>query len=398
MILFYLICCEIYSPALKNFSLRSLNSPKIVHIALGSNVGNRFELLQNALHTIYLEIGEINKVSKVYETPAWGFKGNAFLNACIAVSTRFSAEEVLRKLLKIEADAGRVRSDAKTYQNRSLDLDILLFENEVLETKDLVLPHPSMQNRKFVLLPLVDIAADEIHPVFKVSIGKLLQEVQDNSQISAISEKLEIPKNSFHLNKLNYIAVEGNIGAGKTSFSTMVSEDFNAKLILERFKDNPFLPKFYENKERYAFPLEMSFLADRYQQLSDDLAQYDLFKDFVISDYDVFKSLIFAKITLHEDEYALYYKLFHLMYKELVKPDLYIYLYQNTDRLLENIKVRGRDYEQNIQPDYLVEINKSYLNFIKTQTNMKVQIIDISGKDFVNNRADYLSILEEIKA
>ncbi|WP_079722094.1 2-amino-4-hydroxy-6-hydroxymethyldihydropteridine diphosphokinase [Salegentibacter holothuriorum] len=374
-----------------------MNSPKTVHIALGSNVGNRFELLQNALHKIYLEIGEVQQVSQVYETPAWGFEGDAFLNACIAVSTRFSAEEVLRKLLKIEADSGRVRSDAKNYQNRSLDLDILLFEDEVLETIDLIVPHPSMQNRKFVLLPLVDIAAKENHPVFKVSIEKLLKQVEDDSPIKAISERLEVPKKAFNLNKLNYIAVEGNIGAGKTSFSTMISEDFNAKLILERFKDNPFLPKFYEHKERYAFPLEMSFLADRYQQLSDDLAQYDLFKDFVISDYDVFKSLIFAKITLHEDEYALYHKLFHLMYKELVKPDLYIYLYQNTDRLLENIKARGRDYEQNIQPDYLMEINKSYLNFIKTQTNMKVQIIDISGKDFVNNRADYLSILEEIK-
>lgn len=397
MILFYLICCEIYRISFNNFSSVSLNSPKIVHIALGSNVGNRFELLQNALHKIYLEIGEIQQVSQVYETPAWGFEGNAFLNACIAVSTRFSAEEILRKLLKIEADAGRVRSDAKNYQNRSLDLDILLFEDEILETSDLIVPHPAMQNRKFVLLPLADIAAKETHPIFKVSIEKLLKQVEDNSEIKAISGKLEIPKKAFNLNKLNYIAVEGNIGAGKTSFSTMVSEDFNAKLILERFKDNPFLPKFYENKERYAFPLEMSFLADRYQQLSDDLAQYDLFKDFVISDYDVFKSLIFAKITLHEDEYALYHKLFHLMYKELVKPDLYIYLYQNTDRLLENIKARGRDYEQNIQPDYLVEINKSYLNFIKTQTNMKVQIIDISGKDFVNNRADYLSILEEIR-
>ncbi|WP_093304312.1 MULTISPECIES: 2-amino-4-hydroxy-6-hydroxymethyldihydropteridine diphosphokinase [Salegentibacter] len=375
-----------------------MNSPKIVHIALGSNVGNRFELLQNALHKLYLEIGEVQQVSQVYETPAWGFEGNAFLNACIAVSTRFSAEEILRKLLKIEADAGRVRSDAKNYQNRSLDLDILLFEDEILETSDLIVPHPAMQNRKFVLLPLADIAAKEHHPIFQVSIEKLLKRVEDNSEIKAIPEKLEIPKKAFNLNNLNYIAVEGNIGAGKTSFSTMVSEDFNAKLILERFKDNPFLPKFYENKERYAFPLEMSFLADRYQQLSDDLAQYDLFKDFVISDYDVFKSLIFAKITLLEDEYALYHKLFHLMYKELVKPDLYIYLYQNTDRLLENIKARGRDYEQNIQPDYLVEINKSYLNFIKTQTNMKVQIVDISGKDFVNNRLDYLSILEEIKA
>tara|TARA_E500000318_G_scaffold97693_1_gene98584 strand:- start:66 stop:644 length:579 start_codon:yes stop_codon:yes gene_type:complete len=191
--------------------------------------------------------------------------------------------------------------------------------------------------------------------------------------------------------------VEGNIGAGKTSFSTMISQDFNAKLILERFKDNPFLPKFYEDQERYAFSLEMSFLADRYQQLSDDLAQYDLFKDFVISDYDVFKSLIFAKITLEEDEYSLYQKLFHLMYKELVKPDLYIYLYQNTERLLQNIKKRGREYEQNIQPEYLMDINKSYLSFIKSQTNMKVQIIDISELDFVNNRKDYLKLLGEIK-
>lgn len=140
----------------------------------------------------------------------------------------------------------------------------------------------------------------------------------------------------------------------------------------------------------------MSFLADRYQQLSDDLAQYDLFKDFVISDYDVFKSLIFAKITLHDDEYSLYQKLFHLMYKELVKPDLYVYLYQNTERLLENIKKRGREYEQNIEADYLANINRSYLSFIKSQPGLKVKIIDISELDFVKNREDYLSLLQEI--
>ncbi len=184
MILFYLICCEIYRISFNNFSSVSLNSPKIVHIALGSNVGNRFELLQNALHKIYLEIGEVLQVSQIYETPAWGFEGNAFLNACIAVSTRFSAEEILRKLLKIEADAGRVRSDAKNYQNRSLDLDILLFEDEILETTDLIVPHPAMQNRKFVLLPLADIAAKENHPVFKISIEKLLKRVEDNSEKS----------------------------------------------------------------------------------------------------------------------------------------------------------------------------------------------------------------------
>ena len=112
----------------------------------------------------------------------------------------------------------------------------------------------------------------------------------------------------------------------------------------------------------------------------------------------VFKSLIFAKITLQEDEYSLYHKLFNLMYKELVKPDLYIYLYQNTDRLLENIKKRGRDYEQNIKQDYLAEINKSYLTFIKSQPNLNVKIIDISELDFVNERKDYLKLLNEIKA
>ncbi len=384
--------------ALLNFSKFSLEPPKLVYIALGSNLGNRFALLEQGVRRIYREIGAVKAVSKIYETPAWGFEGNAFLNACIAVSSRFSAEKILDKLLQIEDESGRVRSDAKNYQNRSLDLDILMMEDTVITSKKLILPHPHLQKRDFVLLPLNDIAAHEIHPEFKVSIAHLLERLKPFGEINAIEAQLEIPGKKYAFTSCNYIAVEGNIGAGKTSFSTMISQDFNAKLVLERFKDNPFLPKFYENKERYAFPLEMSFLADRYQQLSDDLAQYDLFSDFIISDYDVFKSLIFAKITLQEDEYALYHKLFHLMYKELVKPDLYIYLYQNTDRLLENIKNRGREYEQNIQADYLMQINQSYLSFIKAQTKLKVQVIDISEKDFVNNRKDYLSLLEEIKA
>ncbi|MDN3595346.1 2-amino-4-hydroxy-6-hydroxymethyldihydropteridine diphosphokinase [Zunongwangia endophytica] len=373
-----------------------MKAPKIVHIALGSNEGERFNILQKAIDRIFEEIGSVLQVSSVYETPAWGFSGNAFLNACISVNTRFTSEDVLRKLLAIEADFGRKRNDTGNYQNRCLDLDVLLFEDEVVETEILTLPHPQIQNRRFVLQPLNDIASAEVHPVLKKKIQQLLLEVNDASEISKIDKKLQVPTMNLKFNACNYIAVEGNIGAGKTSFSTMVSQDFNAKLILERFKDNPFLPKFYEDQERYAFSLEMSFLADRYQQLSDDLAQYDLFKDFVISDYDVFKSLIFAKITLAEDEYSLYQKLFHLMYKELVKPDLYIYLYQNTERLLQNIKKRGREYEQNIQPDYLMNINKSYLSFMKSQTNMKVQIIDISELDFVNNRKDYLKLLAEI--
>jgi deoxyadenosine/deoxycytidine kinase len=175
-----------------------------------------------------------------------------------------------------------------------------------------------------------------------------------------------------------------------------MAHDFNAKLILERFADNPFLPKFYEDANRYAFTLEMSFLADRYQQISDDLSQLDLIKDFIVSDYDVFKSLIFSKITLNGDEFNLYRKLFYLMYKDLRKPDLYVYLYQSTAQLQENIKKRGRVYEQNIADEYLEKINTGYLEFLKMQTDFNVKIIDISDKDFIDNRADYLWVLEAI--
>jgi len=369
---------------------------KKYYIALGSNEGNRLQLLQLAIDKVYTEVGDVYQIAQIYETPAWGFEGHSFLNTCIQITSRFSAEQVLEKLLTIETELGRVRTDSNSYNNRHIDLDIILVEDEMIASANLSVPHPEMQNRKFVLAPLADIASKVIHPVLKKSIATLLVETEDISEIKVLTDSLKNPTKTYHFTSCNYIAIEGNIGAGKTSLSTMISEDFNAKLILERFKDNPFLPKFYEDQHRYAFPLEMSFLADRYQQLSDDLAQYDLFADFVVSDYDVFKSLIFAKITLAEDEYALYNKLFGIMYKELVKPDLYVYLYQNTDRLLENIKKRGRDYEQNIQPEYLIEINKSYLAFIKSQTNIRVQIIDISDYDFVNNRAHYLEILDKI--
>jgi deoxyadenosine/deoxycytidine kinase len=141
----------------------------------------------------------------------------------------------------------------------------------------------------------------------------------------------------------------------------------------------------------------MSFLADRYQQLSDDLAQFDLFKDFIVADYHIFKSLIFAKVTLAEDEFRLYKTMFDIIHKEMPKPDLYVYLYQNTEQLLENIKKRGRSYEMQIPAEYLEKINQGYLDFIKTQTNLNVLIIDVSDKDFVNNQEDYIFILDEIE-
>src|SRR5690606_9723710 len=195
-----------------------------------------------------------------------------------------------------------------------------------------------------------------------------------------------------------FMAIEGNIGAGKTTLSKMIAEDFNAKLVLERFADNPFLPKFYEDPSRYAFSLEMSFLADRYQQFMDDTSQFDLFKNFMVSDYDIFKSLIFARVTLGPEEFNLYRKLFNIMYREVKNPEVYLYLYQNTDRLLENIRKRGRDYEQGIGRDYLEKINRAYLDFIRERPGGNHLVVDLENLDFVNSPEDYERILEQLES
>jgi len=187
----------------------------------------------------------------------------------------------------------------------------------------------------------------------------------------------------------NYVVIEGNIGAGKTSLVNKLAEEYNAKLILERFADNPFLPKFYENPERYSFPLELSFLAERYNQLKNEIANRDLFKTFTIADYFFMKSLIFSKSTLSEDEYVLYRQIFDIVYNFLPKPDLLVYLHQDIDNLLVNIKKRGRDYEQAITKEYLLKIQEGYFDFFKQQPDIKILIIDITNIDFVNNEKDY---------
>jgi len=246
-----------------------------------------------------------------------------------------------------------------------------------------------------VLLPLRDLDNQWQHPELHLSVIELLAITSDESQCEVV-HKIVSPIDKLRLPEFNYIAIEGNIGAGKTTLATKIAEDCNAKLVLERFADNPFLPKFYKDQSRFAFPLEMSFLADRYQQLTDDLAQFDLFKDFIVADYHIFKSLIFAKVTLQEDEYRLYKTMFDIIYKEMPKPDLYVYLYQNSERLLANIKKRGRSYEQEIPQEYLEKINRGYLDYIKTQTDLNVLIIDVSDLDFVKKQEDYVFLLEEI--
>ncbi|CAM4365532.1 2-amino-4-hydroxy-6-hydroxymethyldihydropteridine diphosphokinase [Flavobacterium terrigena] len=373
-----------------------MKSQNTIILSLGTNMGHKLENLLTCIDAIHHTIATTIKVSKVYETPAWGFDGEAFYNCAVKIHTYKSAPKILSQILKLEKELGRVRSHSGNYESRKIDIDIISFNDEIIESENLNIPHIHLHNRKFVLFPLRDVAPKWNHPKLNKSISELILSCEDESEITEIGQ-LKNPIENLDFQQLNYIAIEGNIGAGKTTLATKIAEDCNAKTVLERFADNPFLPKFYKDQSRYAFPLEMSFLADRYQQLSDDLAQFDLFKDFVVADYHIFKSIIFAKVTLQEDEFRLYKTMFDIMYKEMPKPDLYVYLYQNTERLLANIKKRGRNYEQEIPAEYLEKINRGYLDYIKSQADLNVLIIDISDLDFVKKQNDYVFILNEIK-
>ena len=367
-----------------------------VTLAIGSNIGDKKLNIANCIAIIHETVATVVKTSQLYESPAWGFDGDAFYNCVILAHTHLSASEILVQVLEVEKVLGRTRSESAGYQSRIIDIDIITFNEEVIVTDDLIVPHPQMENRLFVLLPMSDLQMEWMHPIYHKTLGELISITKDESSCFVIAD-IDEPLSKIPLEQYNYIAIEGNIGAGKTTLVNKIADDFNAKTVLERFADNPFLPKFYEDQIRYAFPLEMSFLADRYQQISDDLAQFDLFKDFIVADYHIFKSLIFAKVTLTEDEYRLYRKLFEIIYREMKKPDLYIYLYQNTERLLENIKLRGRSYEQNIPAEYLEKINSGYLDYIKSQPDLNVLIIDVSDRDFVKSQQDYIYILDQIQ-
>jgi deoxyadenosine/deoxycytidine kinase len=195
---------------------------------------------------------------------------------------------------------------------------------------------------------------------------------------------------------IRFLAIEGNIGAGKTTLAQKIANEKNAKIVLEQFEDNPFLPKFYENQEKYSFQLELSFLADRYNQLKKELCQYDLLKNLIISDYFFIKSLIFALQTLRDDEYNLYRRLFDIIYQDSVKPNLLVYLHRPVEQLLKNIKLRGRAYEQNISYKYLKAIETKYIEVLKQQINLNILFVNINNIDFMQNNKVYNLLLKAI--
>ena len=194
----------------------------------------------------------------------------------------------------------------------------------------------------------------------------------------------------------NYIVVEGSIGAGKTTLSTMLARDFNAELVLERFADNPFLEKFYKDPDHYAFPVEMTFLMDRYQQLKNLLTARDLFTDFVIGDYFIDKCLLFSKNNLSKDEFSLFKTVFDTISGFLPKPDLILYLYTKPDRLLKQIAKRNRSFEKDITAEYLTDIQEKYLTYFRENQQIPILLVDTENVDFVENNLDYQRFKELI--
>ncbi|MGN6266462.1 MAG: deoxynucleoside kinase [Ginsengibacter sp.] len=195
--------------------------------------------------------------------------------------------------------------------------------------------------------------------------------------------------------KYNFITIEGNIGAGKTTLAHLLSKHFNARLILEEFAENPFLSKFYENRQQYAFPLELFFMAERYKQLKELLQTKDLFQNITISDYLFTKCLLFAKVNLPEQEFSLYQKLFDIINPQLIQPDLLIYLHAPISKLKENIKKRNRPYEQSISADYLFSLQQTYTEYIR-QHKIKTLFIDVSDADFLGNEKHFRTLVEAL--
>ena len=367
----------------------------IVYLSLGSNLGDKINNLQNAINLIDSKVGDVLLISSLYKTKADGFVGEDFLNCCLSIRTSMEPKILIKELINIESKNGRSRSNRNIYESRSIDIDILFYEDKIINQNNLTIPHPHMHKRNFVIKPLLEIAKSKIHPVLNQTIFEIDLNLIGTG-IFKINDTLTLP--IFEkLKSIKNIVIEGNIGVGKTCLSEKLSKDLNKELIVEGYMDNPFLEKYYENPDRYALNVELTFLTDRCRQLNDFNNQISLFNSGLVADYDIFKSLVFAGISLNEIEYNLFRRIFIYMTKDLFKSNLIIYLLQSTEKLLENIKKRGRGFEKKIDKKYLDKVNKGYLNYLKNNSDLNIIFIDVSDLDFVESKTDYIELLYRIK-
>ena len=311
-----------------------------VYISLGSNQGDRAGYLHKARLAITQNIGTVALASSVYNTKPWGLENQPdFLNQVIEVHSTKTAFEVLEQCLRIELDLGRTRQ--YKWAMRNIDLDVLYFNDAVIATPDLKVPHEHLHLRTFVLIPLAEIAPGLVHPIMGKNTRQLINTLPTE-------ETFKVNKYDYY----SYIAVEGIIGAGKTTLMNHLSEQRHAMTIKERFDENPFLEDFYANEKQNALAVESFFMMQRYKQLS---REYELAKGqklAVVSDFIFDKTPIFASKTLPSQEFHLFREMFKVICQKTPQPDLIIYLKCTPEIALKNIANRGRAYEKNIETAY----------------------------------------------
>lgn len=331
----------------------------VAFLSLGGNMGNRMANLSAAINTISAVCGKPVKVSSVYETAAWGSESeNKYLNQVVEITTTLSIAQLLKNILAIEKKMGRTRIGHQ-YSDRVIDIDILFYNNDIVREKDLHVPHQRLHLRKFVLVPLNEIAAEYTHPVLKKNVAALLK---------ACKDKLAVKKYKPGP-ALKYICIEGNIGSGKSTLAKALAEKLNAGFLPEKFEQSHLLPLFYDDPETYAFPLEYSFLISRFEQLA---ACFEKNSGLIIADFSIYKCLWFAKVNLPEKEYKLFKKHFNAFIGQLPEPGVIVYLKTPVKNLAGNIKKRGRPYEQSIKTSYLKAVDKAYDAGLKENKNLRV--------------------------
>ncbi|MEO6301656.1 MAG: 2-amino-4-hydroxy-6-hydroxymethyldihydropteridine diphosphokinase [Bacteroidia bacterium] len=357
----------------------------VAFLCLGGNIGNRTENINAGKKAIERFCGEIVAQSAIYETEAWGSGSkNKYLNQVIKLNTKLNAQKLLTELLRIEKKSGRTRGIIKN-NDRTLDIDILFFNTEIITGENIEIPHPRLHQRNFVLKPLNEIAKDLKHPILKKTISELLKSSKDKLKVI----KLE-PANT-----VRYICIEGNIGSGKTTLAKALAKKLNATFLPEEFEDNPLLPLFYTNKKLFTFPLEYSFLINRYKQIQEAFKNNN---KLIVSDYSLYKCIWFAKINLSPKDYTLFKKQFKIIANQLPKPDLIVYLSTHTKNLKQNIKKRGRKYEQAISESYLNSITIQYtkgLNKIKAIKKLNIPVSIYHPKLEANSIATINNFIKE---
>ncbi|MEM1041718.1 MAG: 2-amino-4-hydroxy-6-hydroxymethyldihydropteridine diphosphokinase [Bacteroidota bacterium] len=377
-----------------------------VFVGLGANLGDRAAQLRTAIRVLAAEPEvRAGAVSPVYESKAHtlgsGEPQPPYLNAVAELRTTLEPDLLLALFERIERSAGRDRSgDAARWAARPLDLDLLLYDDRVIRTEALAVPHPRLAERRFVLHPLADLAPDLVVPVLDAPVRQLLEDCPDAGSIRRTAHRLApslADTEPLLPEALRYVAVEGVIGAGKTSLARLLAERTGARLVLEEFEENPFLPDFYRDAVRWAFHTQLAFLASRFRQ-QKALGAGDLFHHATVADYTFDKDRIFAHITLSGDELQLYETLYGLMETATPQPDLVVYLQSSVDRLMENIAQRGRDYEKDMDRDYIAELSGAYDQYFKHYTRGPLLIIDGTTMDFVNDPDDFERLVRQIAA